>query len=230
MTATQGAPAPAPSRTRSKAAKRREPSRFRLRLALRLALPVDRTAHFDAIRLAWSAVLAALPMTVWLAAPVSALGNTAVLGLACAALPGVTATAWSAARLYDARADAARALRQTGAEQRSAWRMAAGRVVLFAGLGALTGSVCVLLFHHPLGRLLPKHSPLRPILAVSGADWLAALASTVILLMLGALVASSASWRRLDARARRFWSSIPWSAAAAPYRALRRRRGSELDD
>ena len=228
MTAAEGAPVRGPARPME--ARRREPSRFRLRLAVRLALPIDRSAHLDAIRLAWSAVLAALPMTVWLAAPVSALGNTAVLGLACAALPGVTATAWSAARLYDARADAARALRQSGAEQRSAWLMAAGRVVLFSGLGALMGSVCVLLFHHPLGRLLPKHSPLRPILAVSGADWLAALAATVGLLVLGALVASSALWRRVDARARALWAAIPWSAAAAPYRALRRRPESELDD
>jgi len=228
MSAAEGTPVP--GRARPKAVARREPSRFRLRLALRLALPMDRAAHFDAIRLAWSAMLAALPMTVWLAAPVSALGNTAVLGLACAALPGVTATAWSAAHLYDARADATRALRQTGAEQRTVWLMAAGRVVVFSGVGALAGSVCVLVFHHALGRLLPKHSPLRPILAVSGADWLAALIATVGLLTLGALVASSAFWRRLDARARRSWAAIPWSAAAAPYRALSRPRGSELDD
>jgi hypothetical protein len=228
VSAAEGAPLR--GQTQPKKAAGREPTRFRLRLAVRLAVPVDRGAHLDAMRLTWSAILAALPMTVWLAAPVSALGNTAVLGLACATLPGVTATAWSAARLYDARADAARALRQTGAEQRSAWFMAAGRVTVFSGLGALTGGICVLVFHHPLGRLLPKHSPLRPILAVSGDDWLAALAATVILLTLGALVASSALWRRIDARARAVWASIPWSAAAAPYRALQRRRASELDD
>lgn len=229
MTAAEGTPA-ASAPSRPKEADDREPAGFRLRLALRLALPIDRAAHLDAMRLTWSAVLAALPITVWLAAPVSALGDSAVIGLACAALPGVTATAWSAARLYDARADADRALRQIGAEQRSAWLMAAARVVLFAGLGALAGSVCVLLFHHPLGRLLPKHSPLRPILAVGGADWLAALASTVVLLVLGALVASSALWRRVDARARRTWAAIPWSAASALYRRLRRRRDSEFDD
>jgi hypothetical protein len=190
-----------------------EPNGFRVRLTLRLVLPVEGAARADAVRLAWSAALAALPLTVWLAAPVSALGTAGVLGLACAALPGVAATAWSAARMYDSRTGAQRALRQAGAEQRSAWFMATCRVVLFAGVGALVGGVCVIMFHSPVRRLLPKHSPLRPMLMVGGASWSAALMATVILVVLGALLASSPAWRRLDVRLRAAWAALPWSRA-----------------
>ncbi|HLK42472.1 MAG TPA: hypothetical protein VKV34_03955 [Thermoleophilia bacterium] len=188
-----------------------EPNGFRVRLTLRMVLPVERPARVDAMRLAWSAALAALPLTVSLAAPVSALGTAGVLGLACAALPGVTATAWSAARMYDSRTGAMRALCQAGAEQRSAWVMATCRVVLFTGVGALVGGVCVIVFHSPLRRLLPKHSPLRPMLAVGGASWSAALVATVILVVLGALLASSPAWRRLDVLLRAAWAALPWS-------------------
>jgi hypothetical protein len=176
-----------------------------------MVLPVEGSARVDATRLAWSAALAALPLTVWLAAPVSALGTAGVLGLACAALPGVTATAWSAARMHDNRSRALRALRQAGAEQRSAWLMATCRVVLFTTVGALAGGVCVIVFHAPMRRLLPKHSPLRPMLAAGGASWSAALVATVILVVLGALLASSPAWRRLDLRLRAAWAALPWS-------------------
>jgi hypothetical protein len=113
--------------------------------------------------------------------------------------------------MYDSRTGALRALRQAGAEQRSAWVMATCRVVLFTGAGALIGGVCVIVFHAPLRRLLPNHSPLRPMLAVGGAAWSAALVATVILVVLGALLASSPAWRRLDMRLRAAWAALPWS-------------------
>jgi hypothetical protein len=59
--------------------------------------------------------------------------------------------------------------------------------------------------------LLPKHSPLRPMLAAGGTAWSAALVSTVILVVLGALLASSPAWRRLDVRLRAAWAAVPWS-------------------
>jgi hypothetical protein len=198
--------APRPGSARSGQPADREPAGFRVRLALHLAVPVEPAARVDAARLTWSAALAALPLTVWLAAPVSALGAAGVLGLACAALPGVTATAWSAARLYDSRTDTCRALRQAGAEQGSAWLMATGRVVLATSVGALTGGVAVLVFHPPLRRMLPKHSPLRPMLTAGFSTWSAALATTAVLIVLGAVLASSPAWRRFDARARSAWS------------------------
>jgi hypothetical protein len=198
--------APSPGRAQSSSAIDREPTGFRVRLALRLALPAERSARVNAVRLGWSAALAALPLTVWLAAPVSALGAAGVLGLACAALPGVTATAWSAALLYDSRMDAARALRQAGAQQRSAWVMATGRTVLITGMGALAGGFSVLIFHPSLRRLLPAHSPLRPMLAAGVSAWSTALVAAVILIVLGALLASSPAWRRFDSRVRAAWA------------------------
>jgi hypothetical protein len=48
-------------------------------------------------------------------------------------------------------------------------------------------------------------------LAVGGAAWSAALVATVILVVLGALLASSPAWRRLDMRLRAAWAALPWS-------------------
>jgi len=96
----------------------REAPWFRARLAVRVAVPLDRGARTAATRVAWSTLLAAPPVTIALVAPTASLTLGNVLGLSCAALPGVTATIWSAARLTETRWLAALALRQAGAEHR----------------------------------------------------------------------------------------------------------------
>jgi hypothetical protein len=176
----------------------REAPLFRARLAARVAVPLDRGARSAAVKVAWSAALAAPPVTIALVAPAAALTLGAVLGLCCAALPGVAATAWSAARLRDTRQLAARALRQAGAEQRTAWLIAAGRLALFAGVGALVAALCLTALHDPLVAVLPKRSPLRAMFAGGAFDWIVAVAMTGALASGGALLASSPFWTRVD--------------------------------
>ncbi len=176
----------------------RDAAWFRTRLALRLAVPLDRAPRLAALRVAGSAALAAPPITIALVAPSAKLTLGAVTGLCCAALPGFTATAWNAAGLRDTRHRAARGLRQAGAEQRIAWLLAAIRLSLFAGVGALAGSLLLALVRMPLSAVLPHYSPLRRMLTANMSTWLLGTALTVMLVIGGALLASSLVWLRID--------------------------------
>ena len=176
----------------------REHPWFRARLAARVAVPLDRRARSAAWRVAWSALPAAPPITVALVAPAGTLTLGAVIGLCCAALPGVVATAWSAARLRETRQLAAEALRQAGAEHRTAWLFAAGRLGLFAGAGALVGAGGLAALHDPLASVLPRRSPLRGMFAGGAFGWIQAAAMTVALVVCGALLAGAPFWARVD--------------------------------
>ncbi len=187
----------------------REAAGFRARLALRVAIPLDRPSRAAALKVTGSAALAAPPVLVARIAPTATLTPGAVVGLVCAALPGIAATAWTSAALREARRLKARALRQAGAEHRTAWLMAAGRLSLFAAIGALLGCVWVAAAHKPLGSVLPKHSPLHGMFAAGIATWIFAVVLTCALATGGALLASSPVWTRVD-----------WSKLAAPFTRL----------
>lgn len=176
----------------------REPAWFRARLTLRLAVPVDRDARIAAWRVAWSAALVAPPILVVLVAPAARLKLGALIGLFCCALPGVAALAWSASAQRDVRRSTARGLRQVGAEHRTAWLIATGRLALFAGAGAIAGSVCVALLHAPIGDLLSPRAPLHGIFGAGTLTWLVAVFQTAALAIAGALTASSPVWQRID--------------------------------
>jgi len=188
----------------------RETPWFRARLALRLAVPLDRDADLAAWKVAWSAALAAPPLTVTLIAPTAKLTIGTVAGLICSALPGIAATVWSAARLRETRELAGRALRQSGAEHRTAWLLAAGRVALFAGLGALSGGLPVAALHVPLGAMLPRRAPLHGMFGAALSTWVSAIAVTTAVATGIALIAGSMAWTRLD-----------WTPVRARFRALR---------
>jgi hypothetical protein len=176
----------------------RETPWFRARLALRLAVPLDREAKLAAWKVAWSAAFAAPPLVVALIAPTGKLTAGTVAGLCCAALPGIAATAWSAARLRETRELAGRALRQSGAEQRTAWLIAAARLALFAGFGAIGGALLVAALHVPLGALLPRRAPLHGMFGAGLSTWVSATAITAAAAMGIALTAGSTVWDRID--------------------------------
>jgi hypothetical protein len=196
----------------------RETPWFRARLALRVAVPLDRDARVAALRVGWSAALAGPPVTVALVAPDSTLTPGSVSALFCAALPGVVALAWSAARLCGTRQCAARALCQAGAQQRTAWLMAASRLSLFAGGGALAGAAGIAALHDPLVAVLPRRSPLRAMFAGGAQTWLQAVVLAAALAICGALAASSPAWARVE------WSRFK------PPQAARRRVGRYVAD
>lgn len=176
----------------------REAAWFRARLTLRLAAPLDRHARLAALKVAGSAALAAPPLTIALIAPAAKLTLSTAFALVCAALPGLAATAWTAAGLRETRRLAARALRQAGAEQRTAWLISAARLSLAAGLGALAGCLFVAFSHAPLGTVFPKHSPLRGMFVADAPTWLIGVALTVMLAIAGSLLASSPVWLTVD--------------------------------
>jgi hypothetical protein len=176
----------------------REPAWFRARLTLRLAVPLDRDARAAAWRVAWSAALVAPPIVVVLIAPAARLSARTLLGLVCCALPGIAALGWSASAQRDLRRLTARGLRQAGAEHRTAWLIATGRLALFAGAGALAGSVCVALMHAPIGDLLSPTAPLHGLFGAGAPTWLVAVFQTAALAAAGALTASSPVWQRID--------------------------------
>ena len=176
----------------------REAAWFRTRLTLRLAVPLDRHARIAALKVAGAAALASPPITIALIAPAAKLTLGAVFGLFCAGLPGLAATAWTAAGQRETRQQALRGLRQAGAEQRLAWLIAAARLSLFAGTGALTGSLFLALSHAPLGTVLPRQSPLRGMFAADAVTWLIGVALTALLTVGEALLASSPMWITVD--------------------------------
>jgi hypothetical protein len=128
-------------------------------------------------------------------------------------LPSLAATAWTAASLRETRRLAARALRQAGAEQRLAWLISAARLSLFAGIGALTGSVILALSHAPLGGVLPKHSPMRGMFAVDAPTWLIGVALTAMLAIGESLLASSPVWTTVDWNRFAIWRRVSMPAA-----------------
>jgi hypothetical protein len=176
----------------------RETPWFRARLALRVAVPPDPAARAAAVRLAWAAAVAAPPLMVAMIAPAATLTPGSVFALCCSALPGGAATAWSASRLREAREVTARALRQAGAEQRTAWLLAAGRLALFAGLGAAAGAVWIAMVHVPLARVLPRRSPLHAMFDGRTSSWISAAVLTVVFAVAGALLAGSPRWAQVD--------------------------------
>jgi hypothetical protein len=186
----------------------RETAWFRTRLALRLAVPLDRRAQAAALRVTWSAALAAPPVTIALIAPAQKLTLGALSGLFCAGLPGFAATAWAAVGLRETRRLTARGLRQAGAEQRLAWLVAVARLALFATAGALVGGVFVVLSHAPLGAVLPRHSLLHGMFAAGAADWLLGITMTIALIVGGALLANSTVWERVDWSRLAFWRRV----------------------
>jgi hypothetical protein len=165
--------------------------RFRAQLALRLAVPIDPPERAAAATLACAAVPAAAPVTVALIAPSGRLGAGTLLGLLCAALPGLAGTGWAAARLRVRRLVTDQVLRQAGSGPRTARVVAAGRVCLFAGLGAGVGSICVAVLHAPLGSVSPRHSPLHGLFGTDALGWLVSAAVTAVLIIGLALAASS---------------------------------------
>lgn len=187
----------------------REAAWFRTRLALRLAVPLDRDARLASLKVACSAMLAAPPVTILLIAPADRLTLGTVAGLCCAGLPGFTASAWAAAGLRDTRHLAAHGLRQAGAEQRIAWLLAAMRLALFAGVGALAGGLLVALLRAPLGAALPQYSPLHGMFAADAFTWLLGVVLTAVLAVGGALLASSPIWTRIDwTRFKHQWTRV----------------------
>lgn len=176
----------------------REPAWFRARLTLRLALPLDPGVRAAAWQVAWSAALVAPPVTVVLIAPAGRLTAGTLIGLLCCALPGTAALVWSASAQRDLRRSTARGLRQAGAEHRTAWLIATGRLALFAGAGAFAGSVCVALLHAPIGDLLSRRAPLHGMFGAGPLTWLVAILQTAALAVAGALTASSPVWQRVD--------------------------------
>ena len=189
----------------------REAAWFRARLTLRLAVPLERHAKVAALKVAGSAAVAAPPITIALIAPAAKLSLSTVFGLFCAGLPGLAATAWTAAEQRETRQLAARALRQAGAEQRQAWLISAARLSLFAGIGALAGSVFLALAHAPLGAVFPRHSPLRGMFAADAPTWLIGVALTALLTIGEALLASSPVWMTVD------WSRFTiWRRVSTP--------------
>lgn len=176
----------------------REPAWFKARLTLRLALPVERGARAAAWRVAASAALVAPPILVVLVAPAARLSASTLIGLFCCALPGVAALVWSASAQRDVRRSTARGLRQAGAEHRTAWLIATGRLALFAAAGALFGSVCVALLHAPIGDLLSPRAPLHGMFGAGTLTWLVAVLQTAALTFAGTLAASSPVWQRMD--------------------------------
>jgi hypothetical protein len=176
----------------------REPAWFRARLTLRLALPLDRDARAAAWRVAWSAALVTPPILVVLIAPAARLSASTLIALFCCALPGIAALAWSASAQRDLRQSTARGLRQAGAEHRTAWLIATGRLALFTGAGALASSVSVALLHAPIGDLLSRRAPLHGMFGAGALTWLAATLQTAALAVAGALTASSPVWQRID--------------------------------
>jgi len=175
-----------------------EPAWFRARLTLRLAVPLDRDARAAAWRVAWSAALVAPPIVVVLIAPAARLSASTLIGLFCCALPGIAALAWSASAQREVRRLTARGLRQAGAEHRTAWLIATGRLILFTGAGALGGAVCVALLHAPIGGLLSPRAPLHGMFGAGTVTWLVATLQTAALAVAGALTASSPVWQRID--------------------------------
>jgi hypothetical protein len=188
----------------------RETPWFRPRLAVRLAVPLDRSARVGAARVAWSALLTAPPLTTALVAPLPTLTLGAVLGLFCSAVPGLAALTWSASHLRDTRRRTAQGLRQAGAEQHAAGLVAAGRLALFAGFGALVGALFLTALHEPLLALLPRRSPLRPMYAATFFAWTAAVVMTAVFAACGALLASAQFWARVD------WSRFDVARYARP--------------
>jgi hypothetical protein len=176
----------------------REPAWFRARLTLRLAVPLDRGVRAAAWRVAWSAALVAPPITVMLIAPAGRLTASTLIGLLCCALPGAAALIWSASAQRELRRSTARGLRQAGAEHRTAWLIATGRLALFAGAGALAGSVSITLLHAPIGDLLSPRAPLHGMFGAGALTWLVAVLQTAALAVAGALTASSPVWQRVD--------------------------------
>jgi len=191
----------------------REAAWFRARLTLRLAAPLDRHARVAALKVAGSAALAAPPITIALIAPAAKLTLSAAFALLCAALPGLAATAWAAAGLRETRRLAARALRQVGAEQRTAWLIAAARLSLAAGLGALIGCLFVAFCHAPLGAVFPKHSPLRGMFMADAPTWLIGIALTAVLAIAESLLASSPMWLTVDWSRFAIWRRVNLPAA-----------------
>lgn len=192
----------------------REAAWFRARLTLRLAAPFDRHARVAALKVAGSAALAAPPITVGLIAPSAKLTLGAVFALVCAGLPGLAATAWTAAGMRETRRSAARALRQAGAEQRTAWLIAAARLSLASGLGALTGCLFVVFCHAPLGAVFPKRSPLRGMFVADAPTWLIGVALTAMLAIGESLLASSPVWLTVDWSRFAIWRRVDLPAAA----------------
>lgn len=190
----------------------RESTWFRARLTLRLAVPFDRRARVAALKVAGSAALVAPPVTLALIAPAAKLTAGTVFGLFCAALPGFAATAWTAAGLRDTRQLTALALRQAGAEQRLAWLISAARLAMFAGIGALVGSVFLVLSHAPLGAALPHRGPMRGMFAVDAPTWLIGIALTALLTISEALLASSPIWVTTDWTRYAIWRRFRWYA------------------
>ena len=176
----------------------REPAWFRARLTLRLAVPLDRGSRAAAWRVAWSAALVAPPLVVALIAPAGRLTASILIGLLCCALPGVAAVTWSTSAQREARRLVALGLRQAGAEHRTAWLIATGRLALFAGAGALAGSAAVALLHAPIGDLLSRRAPLHGLFGAGTLTWLVAVLQTATLVIAGALAASSPVWERVD--------------------------------
>lgn len=192
----------------------REAAWFRARLTLRLAMPLDRQARSAALKVAGSAALATPPITIALIAPTAKLTFSTAFALFCAAVPGLATTAWTAARLRETRRLAARALRQAGAEQRFAWLIAASRLSMSAGLGALAGCVFLALSHAPLGTVLPKHSPLRGMFVADASTWVSGVALTAMLAIGEALLASSPMWITVDWNRFAIWHRVSTPTAA----------------
>lgn len=178
----------------------REPAWFRARLALQLAIPPDRGARVAAWRVAWSATLVTPPVVVMLIAPAARLSTSTLIATICCALPGLAALLRSASALRDERRLTARGLRQAGAEHRTAWLIATGRLSLFAAAGAILGAAGVALLHAPLGALLSRRAPLHGMFGAGTLTWLVAGLQAAALAIATALTASSPAWERVNRR------------------------------
>lgn len=176
----------------------REPAWFQARLTLRLAVPIDRGARIAAWRVASAAALLAPPVVVTLVAPAARLTASTLIGLFCCALPGIAALLFAASPLREVRRLTARGLRQAGAEHRTAWLIATGRLALFAGGGALAGATGVALLHAPLGTALSRRAPLHGMFGAGLTTWLVAVLQTAALAVAAALAAGSPVWERVD--------------------------------
>lgn len=167
-----------------------------VRLASRLAAPAYPAGRPAAWLLAGSAALAAIPVTVALAAPAGALGAGVLVGLAGAALPGATAAGWNAVSLREQREGSVQALCQAGADYRTARLLTAGRPALFSGGGALSGGLLVAVLRGRLGAPLTAGSPLRPALTADLGAGLAAAPAAAALAVVGTLLAVCGFWAR----------------------------------
>ena len=174
------------------------PRRVQLRLAFWIVWPTSGPARRDALRIVWSTAIAALPCTLWLAAPERSIGVATFFALVCAAAPGTVAAVLAAARERQPRATTSKALWQAGAEPMTARLITAARTAACASLGALIGAAAIPATSPLLRKVLPHHSPLRPMLAASPTAWLVAIAATVILATAGTLAVGAPFWNRLD--------------------------------